>query len=231
MSNYLDYLKSIQGKNTLKRKLEYIRYNFNRFISPKSSILEIGPGLGEFVHYLNSININSIDIIDNEKTIINYIKRNFKIRNSYFSNNLPTVIINTKTTYDIIFALQVFEHLPKKLIVQALSAMYHQLKTNGRIIIVVPNGANPFNLIERYSDFTHKRLFTDNSLFQMSALAGIPQNKVKVTNYNIPRTNIINIIRSLLQSCFFFHLRILQIINGGVISRHLTPNICLIINK
>ena len=69
---YLSQLSNSGNDLTFTRKKEYIRYNFGRLIDDKlkhknCSVLEIGPGLGEFVSYANDYSIHNIDVVDYEK--------------------------------------------------------------------------------------------------------------------------------------------------------------------
>lgn len=84
MPSYLYPLKSLYTKKTFKRKLSYIRYNFGPFIKNANTLLEIGPGMGEFIYFLNEKRIFEIDIVDNDQSIINFIKKNYKIKRPLF---------------------------------------------------------------------------------------------------------------------------------------------------
>ena len=115
MNNYLDHLDNMYNKKSFERKVDYIRYNFSEIFKQKKfgknvSILEIGPGKGEMIHYLNIKGIKDIDVIDNDKNVLKYIKKRFKIKNSYLSNS-PISIKSRLGKYDLIVMIQVLEHL------------------------------------------------------------------------------------------------------------------------
>lgn len=228
MKSYLQYLKSIQDPKTFSRKVAYINYNFKSFIPlPKESkILEIGPGLGEFIYLLNKNKYFQIDIVDNDKDIRDYISKKFKIVNAY----QPKELAITKK-YDLIFLLQVFEHIPKKKYREYLNFLYNHLNKKGKIILTVPNGGNPLSTVERYSDLTHESIFTENSLRELPNYADLSNCKIKIQPYKIPPTNIINIIRIFFQKILHLLLKLVLIINGGVYTQIYTPNITAIITK
>jgi hypothetical protein len=78
MADYLNYLKNISSPTTFNRKINYTRYNFSKYIKKdrQGKILEIGPGLEETISYLNSEGLTNIDIIDNDKKIIENLIKN-----------------------------------------------------------------------------------------------------------------------------------------------------------
>jgi len=229
MNNYLKYLESIQSPSTFKRKIEYLKHNFSKFVTNNSVVLEIGPGLGEFIFLLNQRHINDIDIIDYDKSVIKHIEKKYKIEHSY---NQDISVTKLKRKYDLIFLLQVLEHIPPKKYPDIIKNLYGSLNQKGKIIITVPNGGNPLGIVERYSDITHYNLFSDNSLIQLPNYCNLPDGyQAKVLPYSIPPSNILNIFRIVLQKILHNLINLTVIINDGVYSHILTPNITCIITK
>jgi hypothetical protein len=65
------------------------------------------------------------------------------------------------------------EHIPKEETIVVLKAIYAALSPSGRLIIEVPNMANPLiGLNVRYADFTHEVGFTELSLQHVLKVAG-----------------------------------------------------------
>ena len=65
--SYLSRLEGIYNKKSFQRKVDYIRYNFGPIIRnlktrKNISVLEVGPGKGEFIKYLHTCGIKDIDI-------------------------------------------------------------------------------------------------------------------------------------------------------------------------
>jgi len=230
MKNYLEYLESIQTPKNFQRKVEYLKYNFSKYFNQKEiSVLEVGPGLGEFVHFLNQKGIKTIDLIDQDKDILQNIKQKYLVR-KIFLGDISSIQIKDK--YDVIFLLQVLEHIPKTKYHELLNTLYKQLNKDGKIIITVPNGNNPFSLTERYSDLTHQMLFTENSLKELPNYCNLSKTtNLDIQPYNIPPYSLINIIRIILQKIIHIFIFLGLVLNGGVYSQLLTPNITLIIAK
>ena len=232
---YLSQLSNSGNDLTFKRKKEYIRYNFGRLIDDKlklknCTVLEIGPGLGEFLSYCNDQGIESIDVIDYEKEVLDYVSKKFKVRNKFMSADVFS-IKEKLGSYDIIMMTQVLEHIPTEKHIPYLQTLYNHLNEGGVILVTVPNIGNPLAIYERYYDYTHETAFTDHSLLQMVDFAHLANSIATVQGFNIPTYNLINIIRSVAQFLLHGLFKVLFIVNGGVYPQVLTTNITLVIEK
>lgn len=234
MKSYLSHLEELYNPRTFKRKMDYIKYNFSPYIKKHSKddivVLEIGPGLGEFVNYLNTIGITNIDVLDIDKGILGHIKSSYKIKHAILSRDIK-MVDNKLRKYDIIFLLQVFEHIPKEQYKTFIQTLYKHLKPRGRIIITVPNGGNLLGLSERYNDLQHEALFTEHSLRELANYCEISNYEIEIRGYRIPPYSLINITRIMAQKIFHFFLSIIYIVNAGVYLKTYNPNISLIIKK
>ncbi len=234
MKNYLQHLQQ-QGDNdvSLTRKIEYIKHNFGKYLTElnkKSSVLSIGPGIGALEEYMNSRGVSNIDLIDNDENVLNFIKTKFKVNNVFKTENIAE-IKNKLQKYDAIFLIQVFEHIPQSQYKSFLYTLVDCLKSNGKIFIVVPNGGNPLNLLERYHDLQHVSSFTEDSLKELPDFCEITDVKVEVRSFDIPPYSIVNLARIFMQKLLHWMIISLLIINGGVYQKIMAPNITLIIKK
>lgn len=234
MSNYLTYLRGISPDKSLKRKIGYFEHNFRRHLRlaepERVTVLEIGPGLGEFVAFLNGKGVRSIDIVDNDPSVLAHLAANFSVRNSHRADDLCD-IEEALGRYDLIVAIQVFEHLRHREYRPFIQTLYRHLKAGGLIIITVPNGSNPLNVNERYYDITHHNAFTENSLRQLVNWCDLSAAEATVQGYRIPPTHPLNVARIVLQKGLHWLVRLLIVVNGGVYPAILTPNITLLLRK
>jgi 2-polyprenyl-3-methyl-5-hydroxy-6-metoxy-1,4-benzoquinol methylase len=232
MADYLNYLENIQDKTSSVRLGGYLSHNFGRFISKGCKVLEIGPGTGGFIRFAKDCGASSVDVIDRDQGVMNYLKNNLDIRNGWISSVEDLVKIqNELDKYDLIFMLQIVEHVNKSALTSMLGLLFKQLNPGGRILITVPNGGNPLSIVERYSDITHENLFSENSLRQIVSMSDLDNPIVKVRGYKIPPINAINIIRIIIQKITHLFLKGLLIANGGVFFGVMEPNITLEIQK
>lgn len=234
MKNYLNHLGQMYNKRTFIRKMDYLNYNFSKIFkdigSKNISVLEIGPGMGECISFLNSKGIDKIDIVDNDKHVLDNAKKNYKIQKSILSNDV-TLIDEKLGKYNLIVIIQVLEHIPVDRYKKTIQILYKHLAKGGYIVIVVPNANNPLGLIERYGDLQHQISFTEQSLKDLVNVSSIGDFELRIEGYKIPPYDIINIIRIIFQKTLHLFLYLLLIINGGIYFKTMTPNISLIIKK
>lgn len=234
MTSYLKHLEGLSNPETFKRKKDYIDYNFRNYLEKiglkKLKVLEVGPGLGEFEGYLNDRGVSNIDVIDNDRSILDYIFKRFKINNSFLIKDIS--ISNKKIgDHNFIYLMQVLEHIPTDKYVSCLRVLYSYLEKGGFLIIVVPNANSPLGLTERYSDLQHTGSFTEQSLRDLINVSGIEGYTMEIKGYEIPPYNLLNLLRVLLQKILHLVLLLIMIVNGGLYFKIMTPNITLIIRK
>ena len=233
MADYIKHLKGEYSENTFNRKVDYIKYNFGDVVNalPKNAkVLEVGPGMGEMVSYLNNLGITNIDVVDNDRNILKLIKEKYKVKNNYLADDV--LRIGKKLgVYDIIVLIQVLEHLPLVKQPDIIKTLYAYLKKGGYIIIVVPNANNPLGLVERYGDLQHTTSYTNRSLEDLVIESRIKECKIQISGFEIPLYSTINIIRIIFQKILHLFLLLVMMINGGTFFKTMTPNIVLRIKK
>lgn len=234
MGSYIRHLQELSTPLTFVRKINYIKYNLSRYFKKvgfkKMKVLEVGPGLGEFESFLNDRGVTNIDIVDNDKGILDYVSKKCKINKTILSRDISD--INKKVgRYNFIFLMQVLEHLPINKYAFVIKSLYNHLDEKGFLIIVVPNANNPLGLIERYADIQHTGSFTEQSLKDLLNLSNIKNYMVEVRGYEIPPYDFLNLIRIFFQKILHFILFLIMIINGGIFFRTMTPNIMMVIKK
>jgi len=195
-----------------------------------SRVLEIGPGTGELLHLLNNQGVTKIDIVDQDKGVLSYCKKNYNLGKVILSSGGdPSKYVHDK--YNLIVLTQVFEHIPKSEYRTWLTGLYSRLSVGGHIIITVPNGANPLVGTERYGDLQHENIFTIYSFKELMTFTNLKYSSYVIQGFEIPPSSIINIVRISLQKILHGMFILLMIINGGIYQTLMTPNISLIITK
>lgn len=116
---------------------------------PKSSVLEIGFGNGNFLTYGKN---RDWDIYGTEvnKYLVEVAKQNgFNVLQTY---NLECFAENM---FDLVAAFDVLEHIPQDKLLDFLTQIKRILKNNGVFIARFPNGDSPFSLLYQNGDMTH----------------------------------------------------------------------------
>jgi 2-polyprenyl-3-methyl-5-hydroxy-6-metoxy-1,4-benzoquinol methylase len=217
MSKYDNYLSKhlhLQSNSDVRSKTEWISENYSKYLPLEkgSKILDIGPGNGDLIKYLSIdsgfLHVNAIDISKEVVDHCNGVVNNSTTLVECAQNFLEKKINN----YDIIFMLQVLEHIPKDSTISLLSAIRNSLREGGVAIIEVPNIANNTIGVELfYSDFTHQVAYTDLSLKYVLNSAGF--SKIEIFELKVPLVslgryfqyflqNVIGLFNNLLKKVF-----------------------------
>ena len=81
----------------------------------------------------------------------------------------------TERSYDVVFLLDILEHLTRDELFSLLDSVNRRLNPGGRVIITVPNGAGLFGMRIRYGDLTHENCYTPNSMSQALSTTGFTE--------------------------------------------------------
>lgn len=160
----------------------YFGKNYSRFL-PKDKnarILDLGCGMGHFLHFLKKEGYNNVVGLDIGKETVSYCRNNgFMVEQV----DLFKYLEKNNEPFDIIVMNDLIEHLSKEQVILALDLICKNLSINGKVIIKVVNAANPvLGNSSRYLDFTHEVGFTEESLSQVleicefKDIAVYPQN-------------------------------------------------------
>ncbi len=232
MADYSEYLARISDSATFDRKGKWLCHNFSSLFAPSQRVLEIGPGRGEFLHFAREQGCAFVDVVDRDRGVLEYVKADPIVRRRWQCSAENIHELESELgEYDRIFLLQVMEHIETQHLQRFVAALYSRLAPGGKIVITVPNGANPLSIVERYSDITHHNLFSENSLRELVELSGLPGARCDIRGYRIPPTGVIDIARICLQRVLHLFLKGLLIVNGGVFFSIYDPNVTLVVTR
>jgi 2-polyprenyl-3-methyl-5-hydroxy-6-metoxy-1,4-benzoquinol methylase len=170
-----------------RRRLETVRANYVSLLPADrdASILEIGPGHGEFLELaVGELGYRRVAAIDLSAEVVASLAPRFADV-AHFAD--VTRVLDTAAflagrahSFDALFMMHVLEHVPKPQVVGLLTSARVALAPGGSLVIEVPNMANPIvGLAFRYGDFTHETGFTRTSLEQVLRMAGFEDIVVK----------------------------------------------------
>jgi 2-polyprenyl-3-methyl-5-hydroxy-6-metoxy-1,4-benzoquinol methylase len=135
------------------------------------AILDVACGNGSLVYWLRGKgyrNARGVDISDEQVAaahtlgIVNVEKK-----------DLFDELSGKKDAFDVIFAIDIIEHLKKSDAVEFLRQAQQSLRRGGVLIIRTPNGESPFGGRYGYGDFTHETVFTERSLREVFVITGL----------------------------------------------------------
>jgi 2-polyprenyl-3-methyl-5-hydroxy-6-metoxy-1,4-benzoquinol methylase len=139
-------------------------------VSREARILDVGCGAGEvvgLVHAAGYRNTCGIDISEEQVALAH--DRGIE---GVFLADLREHLASAQDTYDVIIALDVFEHFEPEGVLELLDLIAGALKSGGQLLVRTPNAASPFFGRYRYGDLTHGLAYTVRSLRQALASTG-----------------------------------------------------------
>ncbi|MDE3058747.1 MAG: class I SAM-dependent methyltransferase [Bacteroidota bacterium] len=202
-----------------QERLEWFRHLFMKnyrdcFKNPESRVLEIGCNKGYFLSILRDNGFNKLFGIDLSPDDIAEARKRFQLENVVVADAFEFLSKHSKgkaKTFDIIFAKDVLEHIPKHQLNEFLSKIKTALSSNGTVIFQVPNMDWIMSPHERYMDLTHEVGFNKESLGQLMRLH-FQNVEIKKVHYVFPKTwkqkMLFGFFRTAYLRLYRFHLKI-----------------------
>jgi cyclopropane fatty-acyl-phospholipid synthase-like methyltransferase len=153
----------------------------------------------------------------------NHVTSNVKLA------DIEKYLLQDTKDYELITGFDIIEHFSKDKIPVILKAIFAALKTDGTLILRVPNLGNPFSLISRYRDFTHEIGFTETSLYQVLYIAGF--RSIEISSSQIIVKSMKSRIRCLLVGSLFRMIRFFYYIQDFTAPKHLGRNLIAVCRK
>ena len=135
-----------------------------REIPTNASVLELGAGYCDFINHIQAARKVALDVSDTVRTTA--------------AGDVETHV-GTCTqlsfakdgSFDVVFASNLFEHLPLLQFEQTLQEVRRVLKPGGKLLIIQPNFRYSYR--DYFDDYTHVMIYTDRSLSDVIAAAGL----------------------------------------------------------
>lgn len=142
---------------------------------------------------------------------------------------LVDFIRDRKMVYDVIFLMDILEHLDKQSVMDLLELVREALRERGRLIVHVPNAEGRYGMRIRYGDFTHEGCFTQRSMRQILSASGF--RTVAAYEERPLVHGVKSFIRRLLWSSLTIGDRLLLLAETGTWNHILSQNMLVIADK
>lgn len=227
------HFKDIHPGDTkeFSRYYSYFKKNYLPYLPQQkaSRILELGSGMGHFLNFLKMEgyhNYLGVDIC--EENIRFCRERDFNVTQA----DIFGFLAETSELFDTIIMNDVLEHFEKPEVFQFLDLAYKRLSPGGKLILKVPNAANPILASStRYMDFTHELLFTEESMSQVLRISGFNQIMIYPQDLYVFSRNPLNYIAKFLNFVINCILRLLFLFYGRTTTKIFTKNIIAVAMK
>jgi 2-polyprenyl-3-methyl-5-hydroxy-6-metoxy-1,4-benzoquinol methylase len=145
-----------------------------------AQVLDIGCGSGGLVYWLQQLGYLHVEGVDVSASQVAEAHR--AGITSVREEDLHVALAREEHAFDLITAIDVFEHIPKAELIPMLRGVRRALRPGGRLLVQVPNASSPIFGSIRYGDFTHEVAFTAQSIRQVFKMAELdPLEVVPVT--------------------------------------------------
>ena len=141
-----------------------------------AEILDIGSGSGGFVSWLQYLGYSRAEGIDISEEQVQVAKE-LEINNIHQADALEFLPIN-KNKFDVVFARDLLEHLPKEQVLLIIESIFASLKPEGIFVAQTVNAENWLWGRLRHGDFTHEVAFTHSSIRQILKVFEFKEIKV-----------------------------------------------------
>jgi len=143
-----------------------------RISSPDAAIVDLGCGFGRLLLALKRAGYSNIRGVDLSPEQVG-IAASLGLDNVACDDVISYTRQLASASVDVVFALDLLEHLPKDALLELVGEVYRVLKPGGRFVVHVPNGEAIFSGRVLYGDLTHHRAFTQMSIRQLLSMHGL----------------------------------------------------------
>ena len=197
VSTHASSIHGVQSKSVIEGQFSTWSSYFGKFLPSDfdAQILDIGCGDGGFVYWLTSSGYKNVQGID-------YSHEQIEVANSYGIKNVRQAdafafLPGNVGKFDIIFASDVLEHIPKECTLKFIEMVGLAVKPGGVFIAQTVNAENLLWGRLRHGDFTHEIAFTRTSVKQVVSLAGFKFIDI------YPQRPVIHGLKSFIRYCLW----------------------------
>jgi SAM-dependent methyltransferase len=148
--------------------------------APPLAILDLGCGPGPVIHFLaeaghrNSSGGGSVVGVDASAEQV-ALARSLGVEGVVLGDLSAFLAAAADRAFDVVFAMDILEHLDRPALFQTLDQIRRVLKPGGRAILHIPNAEGIFGARIRFGDLTHEMAFTTSSIRQALHTCGFPR--------------------------------------------------------
>lgn len=166
MDYYAHYFSRLTDLSPEGRRKTWfdLRRHYDRFLpnDRAARILDFGCGAGRMLEWLRDARgFTQIQGVDVDPGQVAFSR---SLGLTVVESAEPASWLHSQDPFDLIFLIDVLEHLPSETASITLQSIVRLLKPGGRLIVRVPNANGAFATRYRYQDPTHVRLYTEVSL-------------------------------------------------------------------
>lgn len=175
----MDYRRIAYGRYHRFPSLDYAQFaaSYRRrtsgrlTVGPDTKCLDLACGFGNFLAFLEASGVREFVGVDGSDAAVSAAIGRFGSERAVCSDVFSFLQTST-STFDLISALDLLEHLSKQELYDLLDLARSRLAPSGRLLVRVPNAYGLFGMASRYNDITHETCFTPGALRDVFETAG-----------------------------------------------------------
>jgi 2-polyprenyl-3-methyl-5-hydroxy-6-metoxy-1,4-benzoquinol methylase len=191
------------------------------------SIVDLACGHGELVYVLKQLGYQHVIGIDISPEQVK-LAHDLGIK-EIECRDFNRFLGEKKESFDVIFLMNILEHLSKDELFILLDKVYASLRKNGTAIIQVPNAEGLFGMRVRYGDLTHEICFTQQSIRQALRACGFQD--IKCIELKPVVHGVMSFVRHVLWRFFSLAVRLLLTVETGAANHIISQNMLVIARK
>jgi SAM-dependent methyltransferase len=141
-------------------------------IARDASILDVGCGAGLLVNALRQAGFTNVVGVDPTESLVHVAAARGLPCRVVSDDFVEKASSDQNGWHDVIFLLDVLEHIPVNRQLGFLHGLRGMLRPGGRLVVSVPNASSTVAARWRYNDWTHTSAFTEHSLRYILISAG-----------------------------------------------------------
>ncbi|MEO8459427.1 MAG: class I SAM-dependent methyltransferase [Dokdonella sp.] len=153
-------------------------------------VLEIGFGNGGFLAWAKEQGAQVSGIEINPELVQRGVAQGYAVRMADLEQ-----LANAGERYDVIVALDVFEHWSTEQLIANLRHIAQMLSDGGIVLARFPNGHSPFGRIYQHGDFTHQSVLSIYKIRHLAVLTGLEIVRVSNAKRVPSKSGIVRAIR------------------------------------
>lgn len=165
----------MRDKSGFDRTVKGLKRRFGNWLDVEGmDVIDLGSGTGELCSLLEASGAKTVVGVNLCQDEIGFAEQYSGA--TFVCSDVGEYMASRNTSsIDVVFAMNILEHLDKNCLIGLLENIHRVLRPGGVIVAMVPNAVSPFGGMTRYWDFTHQQAFTPSSVMQLSRLCGFDE--------------------------------------------------------
>jgi 2-polyprenyl-3-methyl-5-hydroxy-6-metoxy-1,4-benzoquinol methylase len=230
-SNHVGSSDQASRKALFEQQKRYLTREIIPLIEMKTSvrILDIGCGNGTLVSALHDAGYGNAQGIDLSTEQIE-VGKSLGVKKIEVGQ-AESFLTQTDKKYDVIFAIDVLEHLSKDEAVRFLKLVYTSLDASGKCVMRVPNMDAPQSAVFAHADLTHELFLNKSSALQLFKSTGFGNVSVFPSLVLIEHP-LKELLRKVLSAFLILRMKLELFATGRIWDKVVfTPNLIVVAKK